>query len=83
MVELFLVSFISVFLKGFQHQNVIGGKYISAFVVSYLMAVFQVAVVTFVVINGWASIIPVGTGAAIGIVLSMYLYRKWNAGQDS
>ena len=68
----------AVFLKGFQHQNVIGGKYKAAFVVSYLMAIFEVAVVTFMVQNGWSSVIPVGTGAATGIVLSMWLYRKFN-----
>ena len=74
----FLISFCAVFLKGFQHQNVIGGKFKSAFFVSYLMAVFEIAVVTFVVQQGWASVVPVGTGAALGIVSSMYLYRRIN-----
>lgn len=73
-----MVSFMAVFLKGFQHQNVIGGKYKAAFFVSYLMAAFEVAVVTFMVQNGWSSVIPVGTGAALGIILSMWLYRKFN-----
>lgn len=76
----FLISLIAVFLKGFQHQNVIGGKYKSAFFFSYGMAVLDVAVISFVVKSGWWSILPVGTGAAIGIVASMYLYRKLNKG---
>ena len=72
------MSFLAVFLKGFQHQNVIGGKFKSAFFVSYVMAVFEVAVVTLMVANGWMSVIPVGTGAALGIVSSMYIYRRFD-----
>ncbi len=78
----FGVSFLAVFLKGFQHQNVIGGKFKSAFIISYIMAVFEVAVITLMVKTGWLSIIPVGTGAAIGIVLSMYIYRKFDNKKD-
>ena len=74
----FLIMFVYVFLKGFQHQNVIGGKYVSAFILSYLMAGFEVACITFVVKQGWYSVLPVGTGAALGIILSMYIYRRLN-----
>ena len=76
----FLIMFVYVFLKGFQHQNVIGGKYVSAFVLSFVMAGFEIACITFVVKQGWHSILPVGTGAALGIVLSMYIYRRLNHG---
>jgi hypothetical protein len=72
----FFVSLTAVFLKGFQHQNVIGGKYKMAAVFSYAMATLDVAVIALVVQSGWSSIIPVGTGGAIGIVASMYLYRR-------
>ena len=72
----FAISMAAVFLKGFQHQNVIGGKYVPAFFMSYLMAVTEVVTVTLVVQNGWASVMPVGTGAAIGIVASMWAYRR-------
>lgn len=78
----FGVSFLAVFLKGFQHQNVIGGKFKSAFMISYIMAVFEVAVITLMVKTGWLSVIPVGTGAALGIVLSMYIYRKFDNKKD-
>ena len=71
-----IVSFISVFLKGFQHQNVIGGHYKLAFVFSYMMAIFDVIVVFLVASNGLKMILPTGTGAAFGIILSMYLHRK-------
>ena len=72
----FIISFVFVFFKGFQHQNVIGGKYTQAFVVSYLMAIMAVWDVTLIIDRGiWESVLPVGTGASFGIVSSMYLYR--------
>ena len=77
----FSISFVFVFLKGMQTQNVIGGKYWSAFFVSYLMALLAVWDIQLIADRGaWASALPVGTGAALGIVLSMYLYRKFNNG---
>ena len=74
----FLASFTAVFLKGFQHQNVIGGKFKAAFILSYFMAVFEVATVALIVKVGYWSVLTVGTGASLGIILSMYLYRKFN-----
>ena len=73
----FSASFCAVFLKGFQHQNVIGGHYRLAFIFSYGMAVAEVAVVTSVVGGGWSTVLPIGTGAAFGIVLSMYSHRRF------
>lgn len=72
----FFAAFGMVFFKGFQQQNVIGGKYGHAIYTSYLMAVFDVAVISTIMIAGWSSIIPVGTGGALGIVSSMYCYRR-------
>lgn len=72
----FLVSFGAVFLKGFQQQNVVAGHYKSAGVMSFMMAAFEVATIAFVIEGGWASILPIGVGASIGIMLSMYLFRK-------
>ena len=74
----FLIMFVYVFLKGFQHQNVIGGNYLSAFILSYMMAAGAVAEVTLTVQEGWSSILPMGTGAALGIVASMYIYRRFH-----
>lgn len=75
----FGISFVAVFMKGYQHQNVIGGNYWAAFCLSYLMAIGQVATLLLMVQVGWASVFPVGTGSALGLVLSMYLYRKWHS----
>ena len=77
----FVVSLVAVFFKGFQHQNVIGGNYKAAFGVSYIMAAFDVLIVTLVIEVGYWSILTVGAGASVGIVLSMYIYRKLNKQQ--
>lgn len=69
-------SFGMVFFKGIQQQNVIGGKYKHAFFTSYLMALFEVAVVSTIVVSGWGSVVPIGTGGALGIVAAMYVFRR-------
>jgi hypothetical protein len=75
-----IASFCAVFLKGFQQQNVIGGHYRLAFIFSYLMAMAEVAVVSTVVVSGWGAILPVGTGAAFGITISMYIHKRFVKG---
>lgn len=72
-----IVTFLAVFFKGIQQQNVIGGRYISAAVISWVMAVFDVAVVSLIVVSGWISILPIGLGASAGIVFSMFIYRRY------
>ncbi len=79
----FVVMFVYVFLKGFQHQAVIGANYKTAFSLSYLMAACAVVEVTLTVQEGYASILPMGTGAALGIVTSIYLYRRFNGKTNS
>ncbi len=76
-----VASFVSVFLKGFQHKNVIGGHYRLVFFTSYAMAVTDVVVVGIIVKGGWAVAIPSGTGAALGMVLSMYLHDRFISGK--
>ena len=70
------MSFAAVFLKGFQQQNVIAGYIKLAGVFSFLMACFDVAVISLVVSNGWWSVIPIGLGASAGIMLSMIVFKK-------
>lgn len=71
-----LVSFGGVFLKGFQHKNVIGGHLRSIFLTSYLMAAFDVAAVSLIVKGGWAVIFSAGTGAAFGMVTAVLVHDK-------
>ena len=76
MILQFAVSFLAVFFKGFQQQNTVGGKYKTAFAISYIIAALEVSVITLITVNGYSSILPVGSGGAIGVVLSMYIYRR-------
>ena len=73
----FAVSMASVGLKGFQHKNVIGDHYKLVFITSYLMAVTDVAVIGLVAANGWSMAIPMGTGAACGMVGAMLLHKRF------
>lgn len=75
-----LISFVAVFLKGFQHKNVIGNHVRSVFFTSYVMAVFDVLAVTIIVQGGLIIALTSGTGAAFGMVAAIYshnwLYRE-------
>ena len=76
----FVVSFCAVFLKGFQHKNVIGNHQKSVFCTSYLMAAFAVASIALVVHVDWTIMFSAGTGAAFGMVSSIrlhdYIFKK-------
>ena len=75
--NIFLATCLLVFMRGIQQQNVIHGNYKLAFVTPYLIACGEVASVLLVVSTGWSSIPFVGTGGAVGIVLSMYVHKRW------
>ena len=75
----FVVSFVSVFAKGLQQQNVIGGKYKSAFMGSFAVTFLEIAFITLAVKSDtWWSVLPLGFGSACGVVLSMYAYRNFH-----
>lgn len=71
-----VVSFVAVFLKGFQHKNVIGNHQRSVFFTSYLMAAFDVATVTLIVQGGWLIALTSGTGAAFGMVAAIRFHDR-------
>lgn len=72
----FVTSFGAVFLKGFQHKNVIGNHVRSVFYTSFLMAAFDVAAITLVVKGDWTIMFSAGFGAALGMVSSMKLHDR-------
>ena len=78
-VNIFLATFMLVFLRGIQQQNVIHGHYIAAALTPYLIAIAEVASVLLVVDTGWGAIPYVGTGGATGIVCSMWVHRRVTA----
>ena len=73
----FLVSFIAIFLRGFQQKNVIHGKYTMIAITSYLLALTDVAVVSIIVEHGWNTVLAQGTGAALGMLASVYIHNRW------
>lgn len=72
----FALTFSSVFIKGFQHKNVIGGHHKLIFITSYAMAITDVLMIGLVVERGWSICFSAGTGAAIGMSLSMFVHDK-------
>jgi len=80
MIGLTISTMFMVFLRAIQQQNVIHGYYKWAAVTSYALAVAEVSVIYIVATVGYNSVIYVGTGGAIGVVLSMYVHRKWIGG---
>jgi len=73
----FLVSFIAIFLRGFQQMNVIHSKYTMIAVTSYLLALTDVAVISIIVEHGWNTVLAQGTGAALGMLASVYIHNRW------
>ena len=75
-ITLFLVTFVSIFMRGHQTQYVVQGKYLGAFLNSWLMAFANVAMISLVATSGWDALLPAGLGSSLGIVSSMYIFRK-------
>ena len=74
-MALILATFIVVFGRAIQSQNVIGGHYIAAAVTPYGIAIGEVLSVLLVVDSGWSAIPYVGTGGALGAVAAMWAHR--------
>ena len=76
-MQLFFATFATVLLRGIQQQNVIHERYKWALVFSFFIAVAEVGLIVNVVKTGWPSVPYVGAGGAIGVILSMYVHKRW------
>lgn len=76
MVMCLLATFVSVFLKGFQHKNIEGNHTKLIFYTSYLMATADLFVIGLVVKNGMWMVLPSATGSSIGMITAMKVHRK-------
>ena len=76
-MSILIATFMLVFMRSIQQQNVIHGKYLFAAITPYAIAIGEVASVLLVVDKGWTSIPWVGTGGALGVTLGMVVHRKW------
>mgnify|MGYP000918095632 CR=1 FL=1 len=72
----FAVTFVAVFLKGFQHKNVIGGHLKTVFATSVLMAFFDVFSISIVISGGWTVAFSAGLGAGTGMVLAILTHDR-------
>ncbi|MEJ2142918.1 MAG: hypothetical protein P8Y24_11290 [Gammaproteobacteria bacterium] len=76
-MQLFFVTFATVMLRGIQQQNVIHERYKWALIFSFLIAIAEVGLIMNVVNKGWPSVPFVGSGGALGVILSMYVHKRW------
>ena len=76
MIALSFATFLLVFLRAWQQQNVIHDYYWWAAITSYGLAAADVIVVLGVVSYGYEAIPYIGTGGAIGVTCSMWLHRR-------
>jgi hypothetical protein len=72
-----LASFVSVGLRGFQQKNVQGNHYRLVFVTSYGIVAGDVVTIGFAAKYGWIMALPAGTGAAMGMVMAMWLHNRY------
>lgn len=73
----FLGSFVTVFIKGWQHGNINKRMYLNMFFTSYIMAFLDIALLYLIVKADSLHIaIYTGLGASIAMVISLYLHDK-------
>ena len=76
-------TWLLVFSRAIQQQNVIGGHYWAAAITPMLIAAGEIAVVGAIVIGGWAAWPWISIGGGIGAVSAMYLHRRWTNARRS
>lgn len=72
-----IASFLVVFGKAWQQQNVTHGHYLMAAITSYGLAICEVAVLMIVIDKGWPAVPWIGTGGALGVTCAMYAHRRY------
>lgn len=69
-------TFVLVFSRAIQQQNVIGGHYWAAAVTPMLIAAGEIAVVGAIVLDGWSAWPWISLGGGVGAVSAMALHRR-------
>ena len=76
-MKVFIAAFVLIFLKAMQQQNVVGGHYYWAIPTTLVMAAAEIAIVLEVVKGNWGAWPYMATGAALGVLLGMYIHRRF------
>lgn len=67
----FLITLITIFLRGVQTHNIIHGSYKGAAITSFLMSISNVAFIGLIAYDPVGSFIPASLGGVCGVLLSM------------
>lgn len=76
-MKIILATFMLVFLRGIQQQNVIHGQYVLAGITPFAIATAEVASVLLVVDTGWSAIPLVGIGGSLGVMSAMFIHTRY------
>lgn len=69
--------FCLVMLRSIQQQNIIHRLYKWAVITSYGIAYAEITLILYVVKQGWAAGLWVGTGGALGVCAAMYIHKRF------
>ena len=72
----FLMTFFTVFLRGFQHKNVIGGHMRSIVAIAYLIYVADFIGFAIIIKNDWRIVFISALGASLGMYASVTLHNR-------
>lgn len=72
----FIVSYVTIYLRGVQTQNVVAGNYKGAAITSVGMSISNIAFIGLVASDPYSSILPASLGSMLGVLSAMYYKRK-------
>lgn len=72
-----IVSFLFVFMRGLQTQNVVHKKIGASVVVSCILAAIEIANIGLIVKLGWDMWPSLAVGSSLGMVASMFFHRRF------
>ena len=75
-MKILLATYLLVFMRALQSQQVIAGHYFAAAITPYAIACGEVATVLWVVDTGWSAVPWVGTGGSLGATSAMWVFRR-------
>jgi hypothetical protein len=75
-MKIAFATFVLVFLRALQQQNVVHGNYLLAATTPFAIAAAEVASIVMVVQTGFGAVPYVGIGGALGATSAMWIHRR-------